>query len=75
MGESHDHLIDDAISADRAAGALRAHRGTDPRLHPIEGGDQEDEWLLAEIGRRFDLRPVARGAYGLIVAELVPRSA
>ncbi len=54
---------------------LRADPGIDPLLHPIEGGDQEDEWLLAQIGRRFDLRPVARGAYGLIVAELVPRSA
>jgi hypothetical protein len=67
-------LLVDTTALDILNG-LRAHPGIDPLLHPIEGGDQEDEWLLTQIGRRFDLRPVARGAYGLIVAELVPRSA
>jgi hypothetical protein len=31
------------------------------------------EWVLREIGRRYDLRKVARSAAGLEVVELVPR--
>lgn len=31
------------------------------------------EWVLKEIGKRFELRPVARGANGVYVAELVSR--
>ena len=52
---------------------LRAHPNIDPAKHPIDGGNQEVEWLLREIDRRFRLRPVYRDPDGLIVAELVPR--
>jgi hypothetical protein len=53
---------------------LRAHPSIDPASHPIDGGDQEDEWLLRQIGRRFEIRPIDRDPDGLIVAELVSRS-
>ena len=52
---------------------LRAHPNIDPAKHPIDGGNQELEWLLREIDRRFRLRPIYRDPDGLIVAELVPR--
>ena len=54
---------------------LRAHPNVDPARHPIDGGNQELEWLLREIDRRFGLRPVYRDPDGLIVAELSPRAA
>jgi hypothetical protein len=53
--------------------ALRAHPSIDPAAHPVDGGDQEDEWLLRAIDRRFALRPVYRDRDGLIVAALAPR--
>ena len=53
---------------------LRAHPNVDPARHPIDGGNQELEWLLREIDRRFRLRPVYRDPDGLIVAELSPRA-
>jgi hypothetical protein len=52
---------------------LRVHPSIDPASHPIDGGDQEDEWLLREIDRRFEIRPVYRDPDGLIVAQLVSR--
>lgn len=52
---------------------LRAHPSIDPASHPIDGGDQEDEWLLGQIDRRFDIQPIYRDRDGLIVAELVSR--
>jgi hypothetical protein len=56
-------------------GGLRADPSIDPAAHPIDGGDQEDEWLLRAIGLRFQIRPVYRDPDGLIVAELVARGA
>jgi hypothetical protein len=53
---------------------LRADPGVDPEKHPIDGGNQQLEWLLREIARRFRLRPIYRDRDGLIVAELAPRT-
>jgi hypothetical protein len=52
---------------------LRAHPEIDPADHPIDEGDQEDEWLLRAIDQRFAIRPIYRDRDGLIVAELASR--
>jgi hypothetical protein len=54
---------------------LRARPGVQPEKHPIDGGNQQLEWLLREIDRRFRLQPIYRDPDGLIVAELAPRVA
>ncbi len=54
---------------------LRANPSIQPQKHPIDGGNQELEWLLREIDRRFRLQPIYRDPDGLIVAELAPRAA
>ncbi len=54
----------------RVLADLRAHPGVDPIRDPLDYGDQEDEWLLAAIDRRFEIRPIHRAPDGLIVAEL-----
>jgi hypothetical protein len=64
-------LVNDGTLAVLAG--LRAHPFVDPARHPIDGGDQEDEWLLRQIGRRFAIQPIVRGRGGLIIAELAPR--
>jgi hypothetical protein len=53
--------------------ALRAHPGIDPEAHPMDGGDQELEWLLNEIARRFEIRPIHQARDGLIIAALARR--
>jgi hypothetical protein len=53
---------------------LRAHPSVQPDKHPIDGGNQQLEWLLREIDRRFRLQPIYRDPDGLIIAELVPRA-
>lgn len=64
-------LIDrDALTV---LGGLRAHPRVDPQDHPIDGGNQQLEWLLRQLDRRFLLRPIYRDRDGLIVAELAPR--
>jgi hypothetical protein len=60
-------------SALRIVADLRAHPSIDPAAHPIGGGDQEEDWLLREIDRRFQIWPIYRDPDGLIVAELVSR--
>lgn len=52
---------------------LRAHPRIDPQEHPIDGGNQQLEWLLRQIDRRFRLQPIYRDRDGLIVAELARR--
>jgi hypothetical protein len=52
---------------------LRAHPTIDPAKHPVDGGDQQTEWLLSQIDQRWRIVPIHRGPGGLIVAELVPR--
>lgn len=53
---------------------LRAHPDVDPTRNPLDEGDQEDEWLLRAIDRRFLIRPLFRDSDGLIVARLASRS-
>jgi hypothetical protein len=64
-------LIDEGTL--RVLAGLRAHPNIDPAAHPIDGGDQELEWLARQIDRRFAIKPIARARDGLIVAELQPR--
>ena len=64
-------LIDEGTL--RVLAGLRAHPNIDPSAHPIDGGDQELEWLAQQIDRRFTINPIARARDGLIVAELQPR--
>ena len=64
-------LIDDGTLLVLAG--LRAHPEIDPAAHPIDGGNQQLEWLAREIDRRFEIKPIARARDGLIVAELVRR--
>jgi hypothetical protein len=52
---------------------LRARPAIDPEAHPIEGGDQQLEWLLRQINRRFAIQPIYRDRDGLIVAQLISR--
>jgi hypothetical protein len=54
---------------------LRAHPNVDPSRNPLDYGDQEDEWLLRAIDRRFVIRPLFRDPDGLIVASLARRPA
>jgi hypothetical protein len=54
---------------------LRAHPGVDPTRTPLDFGDQEDEWLLLAIDRRFRIEPIARARDGLMIAQLTPRAA
>ena len=44
-----------------------------PLRAPIDGGGVEAEWILHALDRRFVIRPVARAADGLILAQLEPR--
>lgn len=53
---------------------LRHHPRLDPVAHPVGQGAAQEEWVLREILRRFDLRVLVRGRYGLLVAELRPRA-
>jgi hypothetical protein len=53
--------------------ALRARPGFDPLADPQIGSDPLEEWILLEIARRFEFRPVGRGGAGFIVEELVRR--
>jgi hypothetical protein len=52
---------------------LLAHPGIDPEAHAIDAGAKELEWLLKEIARRFEIRPISQAADGLIIAKLAPR--
>jgi hypothetical protein len=54
---------------------LRAHPSIDPGSRPILGGDQEIEWILRELDRRFRLVSIIRDQSGLIVARLAPKRA
>ncbi len=66
----------DRVLIDRTAlrvlTALR-ERPFDPLTHPIGGGASQEEWILQEIERRFELRVVAADRQGFVVAELAPR--
>jgi hypothetical protein len=53
--------------------ALRARPDFDPLADPQIGSDPLEEWILLEIARRFEFRPVGRGGAGFIVEELVRR--
>jgi hypothetical protein len=53
---------------------LRAHPEVDPQAHPVNGGDQQLEWVLRALDRRFEIRPVYRDPNGLIVAQLAARA-
>jgi hypothetical protein len=60
-------------SALKVLADLRAHPAVDPTRHPIDLGDQEDEWLLRAIDERFVIRPIYCDPDGLIVAQLASR--
>jgi hypothetical protein len=49
---------------------LRANPGIDPLAKPAYEY-RLDDWILQQIAGRFRLRPVAEGAHGLMVTELV----
>jgi hypothetical protein len=66
-------LIDEKALA--VIAGLRAHPSIDPGSRPILGGDQEIEWILRELDRRFRLVPIIRDQSGLIVARLAPKRA
>ncbi len=42
--------------------------------HPVAGGNAQLEWLVRALDRRFEIRPIHRGPYGLTVAQLDARS-
>jgi hypothetical protein len=65
-------LLIDADTLIVGAG-LRAHPAVDPAVYPIDGGNQELEWLLKAIDARFAITPVHRGPDGLILARLARR--
>ncbi|MDQ6607736.1 MAG: hypothetical protein M3Z06_14470, partial [Actinomycetota bacterium] len=69
---SGQRLLTDRTALSLAA-ALHAHPAADPLQHPIGTGNPEIEWILGQVGRRFRLRPIARGGAGFVVAELVRR--
>ena len=50
--------------------ALRARPGFDPLADPQIGGNALEDWILLELDRRFDLRLLAGGRAGFVVAEL-----
>lgn len=47
--------------------------GVDLLRAPVDGGGVEVEWILRYLDRRFEIRPVARGRDGLLVARLIAR--
>jgi hypothetical protein len=55
------------------AAGLRAHPSIDPVAAPIDGGNQELEWLVQAIDARFVMAPIVRGTAGMMVAQLVAR--
>jgi hypothetical protein len=59
---------------ERVLADLRAHPEIDPAFHHLADGNGEMEWVLRALDRRFVLRPVGRGPYGLSVAQLVART-
>jgi hypothetical protein len=59
--------------AETVLAGLRAHPAIDPAKNPIAGGNQQLEWLLLQIDRRFRIQPIYRDRDGLIVAELASR--
>jgi hypothetical protein len=54
--------------------ALRARPDVDPVSHPVDSGNPQLEWLARALDRRFEIRPVHRGPYGLTVAQLAART-
>ena len=64
-------LVDRA--ALQIAATLRADPSLDPIAHPVGAGAAQEEWILREIGRRFDLKPIDEDPDGLVVAELAAR--
>ena len=64
-------LID--TGAEMVLAGLRTTPSIDPVVHPIAGGNQQLEWLLRELDRRFRIVPIYRDPDGLIVAELASR--
>jgi len=84
LGQSVDELEPGQLMLvdDAAIGVFRGYLA-DPTRDPLENPIGEvnlvptgiaslQEWVLKEIGRRFQLRTVASGEYGLRVVELVP---
>ena len=53
---------------------LRARPDVDPVSHPVASGNAQLEWLARALDRRFEIRPIHRGPYGLTVAQLDARS-
>jgi hypothetical protein len=68
---------DRLLTDDSAAPIIRyfsGHRSISPITHPIDGGADQEEWILTQIAKRFTMRPLAQAADGLIVAQLVARA-
>ncbi|MDQ6810500.1 MAG: hypothetical protein M3Z95_01200 [Actinomycetota bacterium] len=65
-------LVDPAALA--ALATLRAHPSINPLATPLSFGNALDEWILQQIGNRFDVRPIHQEPAGLIVAELRARA-
>ncbi len=65
-------LIDEM--AFQVLAALRARPALDPLTDNSLGlREPLQAWILVQIARRFELRPISRPAAGLTVVELVPR--
>jgi hypothetical protein len=52
---------------------FRADPGYDPIAHPLGGGAAQEEWILRELGGRFEIKPIATDRQGFVVAELMAR--